>query len=165
MKYKDPVTGEMKTLSVKAADTLPIGTIVDYDGDEVPDGWEEVDETDDYSTEETLTGKHWIDGKPIYRKVFEYTNLPAGGTREIEANISNIGNVIGMEGIGEFSGYFRPINTVSCNNVNEQVSFWYVKSTNKIIIKAGINTGANYCYTKLHIIMEYTKATNEGGNS
>lgn len=42
MKYKDPVTGEMKTLSVKAADTLPIGTIVDYDGDTVPDGWEQI---------------------------------------------------------------------------------------------------------------------------
>ena len=42
MKYKDPVTGQLKELSLKAADTLPIGTIVDYDGAEVPEGWEEV---------------------------------------------------------------------------------------------------------------------------
>lgn len=42
MKYKDPSTGQLKELSLKAADTLPIGTIVDYDGEEVPEGWEEV---------------------------------------------------------------------------------------------------------------------------
>lgn len=72
MKYKDPVTGEMKTLSVKAADTLPIGTIVDYDGDTVPDGWEEVS---DYSEDEIDTGQKWIDGKPIYRKVISFTSI------------------------------------------------------------------------------------------
>lgn len=44
MKYKDPVTGQLKELSLKAADTLPIGTVVEYDGETVPDGWEEVSE-------------------------------------------------------------------------------------------------------------------------
>lgn len=44
MKYRDPETGQLKELSLKAADTLPIGTIVDYDGQDVPEGWEEVEE-------------------------------------------------------------------------------------------------------------------------
>lgn len=44
MKYKDPVTGQLKEISLKAADTLPIGTIVDYDGEDVPEGWEQVPE-------------------------------------------------------------------------------------------------------------------------
>lgn len=44
MKYKDPTTGQLKELSLKAADTLPIGTIVDYDGQDVPEGWEQVPE-------------------------------------------------------------------------------------------------------------------------
>ena len=44
MKYRDPETGEFKELYVKAADTLPVGTEVDYDGDEVPAGWEEVED-------------------------------------------------------------------------------------------------------------------------
>lgn len=43
MKYKDE-QGNWKELSVKAADTLPVGTIVDYDGDTVPDGYEKVDD-------------------------------------------------------------------------------------------------------------------------
>lgn len=45
MKYRDPETGEFKELYTKAADTLPVGTVVDYDGDEVPAGWEKVEET------------------------------------------------------------------------------------------------------------------------
>lgn len=42
MKYRDPVTGEFKDITVKVADTLPVGTIVEYDGDVIPSGWEEV---------------------------------------------------------------------------------------------------------------------------
>lgn len=44
MKYRDHDTGELKDIYVKASDTLPIGAEVDYNGTEVPEGWEEVDE-------------------------------------------------------------------------------------------------------------------------
>ena len=43
MKYKDPITGEIKDIYVKTLDNLPVGAIVDYDGDTVPDGYEEVE--------------------------------------------------------------------------------------------------------------------------
>lgn len=39
-----------------------------------------------YSTEETLTGKTWIDGKPIYRKVFMTTTLFSVGTSWVNTN-------------------------------------------------------------------------------
>ena len=68
IKYKDPTTGQFKDISVKVADSLPIGTEVDYDGETVPTGWEQVDNPNDYSTTETRIGT-WIDGKPLYRKV------------------------------------------------------------------------------------------------
>ena len=42
MKYKDPITGEYKTIHMKTGDTLPVGTIVSFDGDEIPEGYEEV---------------------------------------------------------------------------------------------------------------------------
>ena len=42
MKYKDPITGEYKTLYLKTGDTLPVGTIVSFEGDEIPEGYEEV---------------------------------------------------------------------------------------------------------------------------
>ena len=48
MKYRDPETGEFKDITVKVADTLPVGTIVEYDGTTIPNGWELVDESGTY---------------------------------------------------------------------------------------------------------------------
>ena len=44
MKYKDPITGEIKDIYVKALDNLPVGSIVEFDGSTIPDGYEEVEE-------------------------------------------------------------------------------------------------------------------------
>lgn len=41
MKYND--NGTIKEIPVKASDTLPIGSIVEFDGDTIPSGWEEVE--------------------------------------------------------------------------------------------------------------------------
>lgn len=37
---------------------------------------EAIENTGSYSTTEKATGGKWIDGKPIYRRVFEYYNRP-----------------------------------------------------------------------------------------
>ena len=58
MKYK--YNNEWKELNVKVSDTLPIGSIVEYDGDTVPIGYEEVNS---YSTNEVKTGDTWIDSE------------------------------------------------------------------------------------------------------
>ena len=47
--------------------------------DTVSDMMAVINRNNTYSTEETLTGKTWIDGKPIYRKCFELTS-PSNGT-------------------------------------------------------------------------------------
>ena len=44
IKYKDSTTGQMKPLGVKVEDTLPVGTEVDYDGQDIPEGWVEIDD-------------------------------------------------------------------------------------------------------------------------
>ena len=50
-----------------------------------------INNSNSYSTEETLTGGKWIDGKPIYRKVIIYTLSNAlTGLVEIAHNIQNI---------------------------------------------------------------------------
>ena len=76
-------------------DTLPIGAVIDYDGDTVPENWEEVEESEDYSTEEVNTGKKWIDGKDIYRKVLHLTSgWTVGEEVAIAHNISNFEKII-----------------------------------------------------------------------
>lgn len=59
MKYKDPITGELKDIIIKSGDTLPIGTIVDFDGDTIPDGYEEATEASDVVNS--------LEGNEIYR--------------------------------------------------------------------------------------------------
>ena len=50
--------------AAKIAGTLPANAIIAITDDSMDNS---------YSTDEILTGKFWIDGKPIYRKVFELT--------------------------------------------------------------------------------------------
>lgn len=40
--YKDSTTGQMKPLGVKVEDTLPVGTIVEYNGQDIPEGWVDI---------------------------------------------------------------------------------------------------------------------------
>ena len=47
-----------------------------------------------YSTNETLTGGTWINGKPIYRKVVYIGSLPANTASFFSHNISNIDRVV-----------------------------------------------------------------------
>ena len=45
MKYKDQTTGEYKEVRVKGKDTLPKGAIIGYEGTDIPEGYEEVEDT------------------------------------------------------------------------------------------------------------------------
>lgn len=73
---------------------VPANTIVDYEGDEVPDGWEVFAEPT-YSTNEVKTGETWINNKTIYRKVV-FVNFGSQGTNTVYSphNISNLEMII-----------------------------------------------------------------------
>lgn len=45
MKARNPSTGNLETVYVKALDSMPVGTEVDFDGQasDIPTGWEQVD--------------------------------------------------------------------------------------------------------------------------
>ena len=148
MKYRDPITGEYKELFLKASDTLPIGTTVDYDGQDVPEGWEEYG-TADYSTEETFTGKHWIDGKPIYRKVIISHGI-TGNSAQIPHGISNIKKVTEWDANASYN------NTNWLHNNNQHyIQLNKVDNTN---IYATIGDGLSSEWD-ISIILEYTKTT------
>lgn len=59
-----------------------------------------IEEQNSYSTEETYTGKRWIDGKPIYRKVF-YINNPVINWTGISLNFNDIDWIVKGEYIAK----------------------------------------------------------------
>ena len=60
-----------------------------------------------YSTNETLTGGTWIDGKPIYRKVFVVNNNVVSTVNSIDLLGMNIHTLLPtISGSVRFSGVF-----------------------------------------------------------
>ena len=76
------ISGSLDDL-VGKLDSMPIGTIVDYAGDTVPDGYARITDEDDYVEGEVIIGT-WC-GKPLYRRCFKFTSyLPTVVASNIE---------------------------------------------------------------------------------
>lgn len=94
IKYKD--NGEYKDIVVKVGDTLPIGTEVDYEGAEVPNGWEEVsDPIGDLTTLNTANKTNVVSAINSMQLLAEYNLTATKGWKRI-------GYFNGM-GTGDFS--------------------------------------------------------------
>ena len=75
MMIRNPETNEWESVYLPpTGDTLPIGSEVEFDGDKAPTGWQEVQDPNEYSTNEVKTNKTWL-GKPVYRKLFKETAM------------------------------------------------------------------------------------------
>lgn len=104
-----------------------------------------------YSTDEVFTGKYWIDGKEIYRKVIDFGNLPNASTKAVAHGISSVGTIIRQSGLTVINGITVPIPAA---NPEPTLSMTLqTDSTNVVII-----TGANRSSYTAKVILEYTKA-------
>lgn len=107
---------------------------------------------DIYSTDEVVTDKVWIDGKPIYRKVVTQTITTAGDLNVIDGFDTSLTNtIISIYGsVKQPSGNITPI---SYYNTAEDGAFIYMsKSHNRFILNA------NTCgIGDVVLIVEYTK--------
>lgn len=151
MKVKNPSTGNFEEVYVKALDSLPVGSEIDFTGSvsDIPVGWEQVDS---YSTSEVNTGKTWIDGKPIYKKVFTGT-IGSSGSSVTVGNIPNI-NVITFSGIvNTTNSRQHPISTYWSDTIKNVPE--YFKSNGNIVL----NYSAQYYGQDYELIVEYTKTT------
>ena len=149
--FEDALVVEPAKVSI--LDEMPVGTVVDYEGTEIPAGWEEVEATDDYSTEETFTGKYWIDGKKIYRKTI--TGITSTGTKS--HNISNFGEIIDFYGrITKSAGGQEPIpRTVLSNPEVYSIAVGDFSTTGFYI-----EFGSSYINVQKGVLtLEYTKTT------
>lgn len=135
-------------LQVKVSDTLPVGTIVDYDGATVPDGYEQVAS---YSTDEVKTGDTWIDGKPIYRIVLNFTTT-AGVSNS--PTISNVSKILSFDGaVRQSSGNYSSLS-YRYNDTDWCMCFWYAAQN-----CFQFRTGTSYGFGDTTMIVEYTKTT------
>ena len=61
MKYKNEL-GEWVTINVRALDSLPVGTELEYDGNDIPVGWEEIENViyaDDFKCKNMFNKEVW----------------------------------------------------------------------------------------------------------
>lgn len=106
-------------------------------------------EQNSYSTSEINTGKKWIDGKPIYRKVIDLGALPNNTTKNIAHNIQDI------EEIPE-------LNVIARNNLGGRISLRYDGSTSSVYATATnvvVTAAVDFSGFTGYAILEYTKTT------
>ena len=133
------------------SDSLPIGTIVEYEGDTVPDGYEEVeDEGEIYSTEEVKVGT-WLDGKPIYKNTFQIEIASTGNQNFFDKSELNIDNVIKMETVMINEAF--NVNIPYYVATNDYIGCWYDKMNKRFVFISSKNIGN--CYVTIY----YTKVT------
>lgn len=120
----------------------------------------ETGSEENYSTDEVNTGKKWIDGKPIYRKVFEITNPATTGAYQInyQHNIVNLDVIVGWTGstTPRTTGSYRrllPFAYYGNANYNVGVSV----SASVILISIGSESVPDIA--KIYMTLEYTKTT------
>ena len=110
---------------------------------------------DVYSTTESIVGK-WIDGKPIYRKVLEFTNVPTGVVQR-NHGISNFDKLINYSGYyyNSIWGY-NPIPAVTSDNISGYgIGIGDFKSTTFYFNIGNLRSSTN----EIKLIVEYTKTT------
>ena len=113
-----------------------------------------------YSTNEQVVGK-WINGKPIYRKTMEFSNLSSGENR-IPHGIADVDIIMvdrdhSFATDGTYSELWQIGNTNSANNFS-QFSVSLVWTTN-LIFDVYIGSDLVSRLPKLIITFEYTKTT------
>lgn len=150
MKARNPSTGNLETVYVKALDSMPVGTEVDFDGTnaDIPTGWEQITDPSVYSTNEIVIGT-WIDGRPIYRKTFDGTFADA---QAILTGIRWVVNSYGFldpgTGIQRQTPYYEIFDGLHfCARLHFR--------DNQVQIDSRFNGNASNCTGK--ITVEYTK--------
>ena len=104
-----------------------------------------------YSTSEIVTGKKWIDGKPIYRKVIDIGTLPNTTTKSVDHGITNFDLCISLVGVVRNSTSRLTIPSV-WNDATETIGI-YANGTSVIV-----STSKDRSSFSGYAIIEYTKS-------
>lgn len=114
-----------------------------------------INSVDQYSTNEVKTNKTWIDGKPIYRKVIELTNVPVGYKDHLH-NISNLGDIINVYGRFKESTVQNPVCRVVADNITTYGLGIVDINTTQFHTLLGSGVAPT---NTMKVVFEYTKTT------
>ena len=147
IKAKHPQEPDQGVLS----ETLPVGTVVTFDGTEIPEGWEEIDDANEFSMTEKVIGT-WIDGKPLYRKTVTFTPTDTNQNNYVH-NISNVNRIWVDDG-----NSFLAINNISLPvNYSRGADYLYTHAnSDNVTMKISANGWLNY---PAYVTLKYTKTT------
>lgn len=107
-----------------------------------------------YSTDETVVGGTWVDGKTIYKKTINFGALPNATTKTIAHGISGIDHIVDLKGVA-WNSSGTTINLPYTNYYGAQYQVtWYVDKTNINIGAGDDKSGYSNCYVTLY----YTKS-------
>ena len=110
--------------------------------------------TDKYSTDEQVIGT-WIDGKPLYRKVFKNVAVPSGSTWTTMIDLSDLRPE--HLSINLNSDFYITIDPAKVRFIiDSQMYFSTALNGNNLITYINNNS---YSYIFSNLILEYTKKT------
>ena len=101
-----------------------------------------------------VKGKDGVDGKPLYRRYFNFTTGSSTGVQHIMdvPNYSNIERITNIYGT-----YFNPNSNgaiiYSSINMRDQIQTWVENG------KISVYTNSYYYNSDVHMFIEYTKTT------
>ena len=128
-------------------DMNEIKTVVNNNDDELITINTNLTNATTYSTTETVVGT-WADGKPIYRKIYEFSNISPSDTKYTALGIDNLYRIVNWSGSVETNGTAR-----SCF-VSGIVPFVHYQNGNIYVANTGSET-----INSISVIIEYTKTT------
>ena len=108
-----------------------------------------------YSTSEVNTGKTWIDGKPIYRKVVTQTVSNFRNTIDIGLGTTDVDIFINGRVLIN-TGSFTAINHTATSTSYNMARWVFNKNTNKVQVYNNLEGGIT---GTIYVILEYTKTT------
>lgn len=148
------ITIESGTGGGENLDELPIGTRVEFNGETIPDGWEEVEEISNdevYSTEEQVIGT-WF-GKPLYRKTIDFGYMAKANVfKHVPHNVANVEKIW----IDRSNSYFVD---ASLNYYDVSDYDWHtsVNATNISAVVA--SNDYDRTTSSMYVTIRYTKTT------
>lgn len=105
-----------------------------------------------FSTNEIIVGK-WVNNKPIYRKVIQLPAITSTNTDlSIQTGITNMENIIKIEGMMQISMGWLPINFHNKSNDYYSIITW-INDSGVIQQRSQFTSSGGYA------VLEYTKTT------